>query len=132
MSQRALGSQFESRTVDTENGPVSIGYEGQSDLNTHTPERLGWHSVVARNEDKDVVGVLHWRKKSNSTSRSNAGQVDWVEVDPSYRRSGIGRQMWEHAQELGLRPSPKHSVERTDSGDAWAKAVGGRVPRQRQ
>jgi len=117
------------RAIETPQGPVNVAYEGQSDLNTHTPERLGWHSVVARNEDKDVVGVMHWRKKSSGGP--NAGQVDWVEVDPSYRRMGIGRQMWEHAQEIGVRPGPKHSAERTDVGDAWAKSVGGRVPRRK-
>jgi ribosomal protein S18 acetylase RimI-like enzyme len=117
-------------TMQTENGPVSIGYEGQSELNTHTPERLGWHSVVARNEDKDVVGVMHWRKKASGGA--NAGQVDWVEVDPSFQRMGIGRQMWEHAQAVGVSPSPKHSAERTDKGESWAKSVGGRVPRRKE
>lgn len=118
------------RTIETESGPVTINYEGQSDLNTHTPDRLGWHSVVARDQNADVVGVMHWRKRSSGGE--NAGQVDWVEVDPSYRRLGIGRQMWEHAQGLGLRPSPKHSTDRTDSGDAWARSVGGRVPRRKE
>jgi len=118
-----------SRSMETPNGPVTIGYEGESDLNTHTSERLGWHSVIARNEDRDVVGAMHWRKKRSGGE--NAGQVDWVEVDPSFRRLGIGKQMWDHAHELGLRPAPKHSPERTDAGDAWAKSVGGRVPRRK-
>jgi ribosomal protein S18 acetylase RimI-like enzyme len=119
----------EARLVSTEAGPVSIAYEGQHEWNNHTPHSAGWHSVVARDEQNDVVGLMHWRKKA---SGGKAGQVDWVEVDPSYKRQGIGRQMWEHAQSIGVRPSPKHSNERTDAGDAWAKSVGGPLPRRKQ
>jgi len=106
-----------------------VSYEGQSDLNTHTPESAGWHSVVARDPHGEVAGQMHWRKKSRG---GTAGQVDWISVEPEHQRQGVGRQMWEHANSLGLRPSPKHSNERTDEGDAWARSVGGRLPRRKE
>lgn len=105
-----------------------VAYEGQSDLNTHTPDSAGWHSVVARDTEGNVAGAMHWRKKARG---GVAGQVDWIEVSPEHQRQGLGSRMWEHAQSLNLRPSPKHSNERTDAGDAWAKSVGGRIPRRK-
>jgi len=106
-----------------------IAYEGESDLNSHTPEHIGWHSVVARDPYGDVAGVMHWSKKKRGSLP--AGNVDWVEVDPSHQRQGLATKMWEHANEIGVRPSPKHSPDRTDKGDAWARAVGGRLPRRK-
>ena len=105
-----------------------IAYEGQSDLNTYTSPMAGWHSVVARDAAGEVAGQMHWRKRGRGTV---PGRVDWISVEPQHRRQGLATQMWEHAQSLDLRPYPKHSNERTDEGDAWARSVGGRLPRRR-
>jgi hypothetical protein len=56
--------------------------------------------------------------------------------DPNNTRKGIATAMWEHghrlAEENARIPKPKHSSDRTREGDAWARAVGGRLPRRKQ
>lgn len=64
---------------------------------------------------------------------SHKGEVESVETKPEMRRQGIATEMWKAANYLhenmpGV-PKPAHSVLRTTSGNKWAKAVGGEVPK---
>lgn len=72
------------------------------------------------------VGSLSWHPKS--------GRVMGVEVNREYRRQGIASRMWDEAHRAASRSTrvirPTHSADRTDSGDAWARAVGGTLPRR--
>lgn len=54
--------------------------------------------------------------------------VRMVEVQPEVRRQGIAKALWNLAQEKGLNPA--HSTQRSAAGDAWARSVGGAVPKQ--
>lgn len=72
---------------------------------------------------------------------SNAGYMEWshktgeihnIQINGAMQRQGHGTAMWNQAHEIasstrGVKP-PKHSPQRTDAGDAWAKKVGGRRP----
>lgn len=58
-------------------------------------------------------------------SRNNT--VSWVDVDPRYRRRGVARAMWEHAQYLGL--NPQHSDAQTEAGEQWASKTAGLADR---
>lgn len=105
----------------------SMAYEEQSDYaRRRQPHK--YHSVIARDSEGNVAGELHWRRNSRT---GTPGQIDWVGVAPEHRRQGLATAMLEHARGLDLKPSPKHSPERTDDGDAWARSVGGRLPRRR-
>ena len=81
------------------------------------------HQVVARRDNR-VVGTMNWSAK----------EVKVVDVHHSAQRQGIATGMWNEGQRLaaehGRIPAPKHSPDRTDAGDAWAKSVGGRLPRR--
>ena len=72
------------------------------------------------------VGQLLWNNK----------QIRNVIVSPDQQRRGIATRMFEHAQGLAAAypsiPAPKHSPDRTAAGDAWANAVGGRLPRRKR
>lgn len=70
------------------------------------------------------MGALTW---------NDQGEIQGVHVKPQYRRRGVATGMFNAATELANSesewiPTPEHSPNRTESGDAWAKAVGGVVP----
>jgi len=63
--------------------------------------------------------------------------ITHIEVyDPNNTRKGIATAMWEHGHRLAEEnthiPKPKHSSDRTREGDAWARSVGGHLPRRKQ
>ncbi len=74
----------------------------------------------SHDEDEDeVVGQLDWHRKT--------GRIAMVEVDPAFQRQGIATHMHKLGQEFS--PTPQHSNDRTNKGTAWAKSVGGKLPR---
>jgi ribosomal protein S18 acetylase RimI-like enzyme len=83
------------------------------------------HHVQATHEGKPV-GYIEWHHKN--------GLVTGVEVTPEYRRRGVATELWNQAHKAASStrgvPRPRHSSDRTDSGDSWAKSVGGPVPRR--
>ena len=83
-------------------------------------------SVRATHPDHGDVGHLYWHPRT--------GTIRDVLVMGEHQGKGIATQMFKTAQETAATtrgvPAPKHSQDRTDAGDAWAKKVGGRVPRR--
>ena len=71
------------------------------------------------------VGEMIW----NSKGIRNIG------VGEQFQRRGVATAMWGEGQRLASEnrkiPQPKHSPERTKAGDAWARSVGGPLPRRR-
>jgi 8-oxo-dGTP pyrophosphatase MutT (NUDIX family) len=65
------------------------------------------------------VGELNWY--------GTTGTVHHIGVEDGFLRQGVATAMWEWGQEMS--PKPKHSADRTTQGDAWARSVGGPVPR---
>ena len=88
----------------------------------------GTHRVFAHHPEHGTIGRLDW----NAKSTDKPGRVESLWVDPEHRRKGIATGMWQHAlkeHKAGTVDStPKHSEDRSDKGDAFAKAVGGNVP----
>jgi hypothetical protein len=78
----------------------------------------GLHKIVAMYGDTRV-GHMAW----------NAKEIHGVDVADPHQRRGLATEMWNWGQEM--RPRPKHSSDRTNQGDAWARAVGGKLPRRR-
>lgn len=82
------------------------------------------HNLEAVN-DEGVVGRLEWYPKSRT--------VKDVFVEEPFRRQGVATGLWNEAHRIaketrGVQP-PKHSSRRTNAGTAWAKSVGGRLPK---
>lgn len=83
------------------------------------------HKVEAY-DDSDWAGELKWHPQT--------GEIKNLFVEANLRRQGIGTDLWKEANriaqtEKGVVP-PKHSPDRTDAGDAWAKSVGGALPKR--
>lgn len=83
----------------------------------------GSHRITAESEGKNV-GHLLWSSQ----------QVRNIAVSPDMQRQGIGTALWNEGHRLASEnariPKPKHSPDRTNEGDAWARSVGGRLPRR--
>lgn len=90
--------------------------------------RDSMHTLSAYNEANPAhqLGTIIWHKKS--------GNVDWIRTHQDYRGLGLATSLWEKAHKLaadtGIK-APQHSPHRTDTGNVWAKAVGGKLPPRR-
>ena len=64
------------------------------------------------------------------------GEVKGVFTDPAHQRQGIATALWHEGKRIATETrgvtTPKHSAQRTKSGEAWARSVGGRLPRREQ
>jgi len=93
---------------------------------SETGKSFSQHRVSAMVGDRRV-GTMSWSGKLG---------VHNVEVDPEYQRQGIATALWQRGHQEAAAdpkvPAPKHSADRTEAGDAWARSVGGRLPRRRQ
>lgn len=83
------------------------------------------HTLRAK-DNGETIGAIRWLHKT--------GEVRSIETYPGHRREGIATDLWHEAHRVagetrGVKP-PKHSPERTDSGEAWARSLGGRLPRR--
>ena len=84
-----------------------------------TQNAIGDNIVLAR-KDGEVVGMMQLqppRKWAGDTSL-----VLMIQVAEEHRRQGIATGMWKFAKAEGL--NPMHELQKTEDGDAWAKAVG--------
>jgi hypothetical protein len=93
----------------------------------HPTERMGWEGSSA---DPGIrpMSTLSWHHKT--------GEIKGVATEPEHRRQGLASRLYQEGQTLagttrGV-PMPRHSEQRTTAGDAWARSVGGRLPRQKK
>jgi GNAT superfamily N-acetyltransferase len=74
-------------------------------------------------EPVNNVGVLVVHPKTR--------RIETVQVAPEFQRQGVATALYDYAgRRLG--EPPKHSSDRSDKGDAWAKSVGGPLPRRKK
>lgn len=82
------------------------------------------HAVTATREGEQV-GEMGYKR--------SGGSVGFIHVQEEHRRTGVGRGMWAVARamhDLLGTAEPEHSHTRSDTGDAWAKSVGGYLPQR--
>jgi GNAT superfamily N-acetyltransferase len=75
------------------------------------------------------------RPLSSMSWHHQTGEIRGVYTDKDHQRQGIASALHSEAGEIAAStrgvPAPKHSADRTASGDAWARSVGGRLPRKK-
>lgn len=74
------------------------------------------------------VGEMSWHHRT--------GEIMGISTYEPWRRQGVATRMLGEARRIagetrGVRP-PRHSEERTDAGEAWARSLGERLPRRKQ
>ena len=79
------------------------------------------HRIMAFTSTDYPVGEMSWHPKTH--------EITGISVLPSEQRKGIATAMWHMGQRM--RPKPVHSADRTRAGEAWARSVGGRLPRRK-
>ena len=84
------------------------------------------HVLQALGADGSPLGGIEWRHST--------GEVHNITVSPEARRQGLATSLWTRANEIaeetrGVK-QPRHSPQRTNDGDAWARSLGSRLPRR--
>lgn len=74
--------------------------------------------VAATRKGKRVGTLVQFR---------DDGMVGGIGVEEGLRRKGVATAMWRRAEKANWKP--KHSPARTPDGDAWARTVGGPLPK---
>lgn len=109
-----------------------MGWKTTDDLGTHAVTyhhgSMGFgtsaHNFVMHDEKDRMVA---------SMGLDHKGTIQHIEVHPEMRRQGLATKLYKFGHELHddieTIPAPQHSESRTDSGDAWAKSVGGVIPK---
>lgn len=94
----------------------------------HTPEGDPAHFVamIGRTPENqpDFMGQMSWHPES--------GEIMSLEVKNQHRRKGVATSLYNYAHQVASEKklaAPRHSATRTPEGDAWAKSVGGNVPK---
>lgn len=102
----------------------------------YVPENGDYYATVrafppgADPETDKPAGMLKWRKASP------AGEIHFISVEEPYQRQGLATELLSRGRNFaqatrGL-PVPKHSRDRTNAGEAWARSLGERLPRREQ
>lgn len=84
-------------------------------------ERSRWEGSSA-DPGTRPMGSLSWHHKT--------GEIRGVYTAPQFQRHGVASALYQDAQQRGV-STPRHSADRTTAGDAWARSVGGRLPRRK-
>ena len=70
------------------------------------------------------VGTMLWNSKGIRN------------IESTEPRRGVATAMWNEGHRMAETnakvPKPKHSADRTTAGDAWARSVGGSLPRKKK
>ena len=79
-------------------------------------------------ETDKPAGLLKWRKAGPP------GEIHFISVDEQYQRQGLATELLSRGREFAEAtrgvPRPKHSPDRTDAGEAWARTLRERLPRR--
>jgi GNAT superfamily N-acetyltransferase len=99
------------------------GYYAYYSLKLNNDDRVPYHELHLFSKDHTPVGRLEWSHET--------GEIHNIDVAKDHRRRGVATAAYQLAHRLaseyGVTP-PKHSRDRSDQGDAWARAVGGELP----
>lgn len=82
-----------------------------------------FHQVSAFHGEKQI-GRMAWVTVPNDPQYSN--EIRNIQVEPGYRRQGVASGMYAAGRafaDIHQIDPPRHSRDRTDQGDAWAKKV---------
>lgn len=120
--------------------PKEMGGVPHHTVEVWSPEHAGTEWAQARPEERNQyagssvdpghrpMGSFSWHHKT--------GEIRGLYVEPEHQRQGIATSMLGHARGLAAETrgvtSPRHSTQRTNSGEAWARSTGDRLPRRSQ
>jgi hypothetical protein len=85
------------------------------------------HRILAREIESDqIIGHMDWDPEG--------GELSDLLVVSSHCRRGIATAMWKEghlwAKDCSDVIAPRHSADRTDDGEAWARTINKRLPKR--
>ena len=123
-----LGVQFHYYRPGEDNPHSLYTTEGLHTITARMPVpfAVGQPNRVTPAGTTHTVGEMQWKQKG--------GKIMRIDVPHIFQRQGVATGMYEEGKRLAAEhqriPRPAHSADRTTEGQAWAKAVGGRLPRR--
>ncbi len=112
-------------SLEYEKYPTYLAKKGTNEFKDE-PEEV--HSVKAF----DATGRYGWQQLGSMQWHGSTGRILRIQVENDVTRKGLGTRLWQHANELAAQNTdivaPKHSRDRTLSGELWARRVGGELP----
>jgi hypothetical protein len=93
---------------------------------TDPVERARW---TGSSEDPGIepISSMSWSHKT--------GEIQGIYTHHEHQRRGHATRMWHESQRIAGETrgvvNPRHSADRTTSGEAWARSLGGRLPRRK-
>ncbi len=116
--------------------PKSMGGIPTHTLEAWKPEEANTPWAEARPEDRN-----HYAGSADDPGHRPVASISWhhhtgeiMGVYSNERRQGIATELLRRARNIAANTygvvSPKHSKDRTNAGDAWAKSLGERLPRR--
>jgi len=121
-----------SQVGDNPNHKQLMAWKTTDDLGTHEVTyhhgSMGFgtsaHNLSMHDSDGNFVATM---------GLDHTGRIQHIETHPEMRRQGLATKLYKFGHELHddipSIPAPTHSESRTGSGNAWAHAVGGDVPK---
>ena len=104
----------------------------------HAPEMGESHHRITADLSGTEIGQTYTelgKPPRPAEMKWNAKGIQGIDVPPAFKRQGVGTALWNEGHRLAETnakiPAPKHSADRTNEGDAWARSVGGRLPRRK-
>lgn len=97
----------------------------------------GVHNLEALYPDERLANDPEWGQMRNRgwmQWRADTGEMQHILVTSDSRRQGVATTLWNRAQRLAEErgiTAPQHSPVRTREGNAWAKKVGGDLPKKK-
>ena len=91
---------------------------------TVTPDGGG---SVSAYQDYEIYGPVTGTREVGTLVWDRTGKLHHVGVVPGRQRIGIGTALWQQAQQAAG-GAIRHSEDRTDAGENFARSVGGTIP----
>jgi GNAT superfamily N-acetyltransferase len=129
-------SQVQFATVFHRANPKSMGGISSHTVEAWAPQHVNDPWVQAHPSERNPyagssldpgirpIASLSWHHRT--------GEISGVYTVPEHQRQGVATALYQQGQEIASKtrgvPTPRHSEQRTRSGDAWARSVGGHLP----
>jgi ribosomal protein S18 acetylase RimI-like enzyme len=118
--------------------PRSMGGVSTHTLEAWAPEHVDTAWAQARPEERNRYAGSSadpgHRPIASMSWHHQTGEVKGVYTSAQFQRQGHATALWQRGNEIATETrgvkSPRHSSFRTSAGDAWAKSVGGRLPKR--
>ena len=117
--------------------PEQLAFPDVGTIRTLNPHQFRYEEPQMGSQQHSITVDMggQGQPKDSAFMVWNRREISLIGVPDEYQRQGVATALWHEGHRLAKQtqsiPQPKHSPDRTEKGDAWARSVGGRLPRRR-